>query len=227
MVENSKDRIADDIKTSLDKIVPQDDAKERMYENILTKAAKKEKSRNKYISSLKYALPVAACLCVVVGYFAYSFGKKGDDIGNDSGYYESSADYTEGAVMGGNPFSDVDDAKKFLSIGIDIDAPDGAEDVSYSIIDENIADISFMLDGHSYIFRASYQGGDFTGIYGEEKSSEIIDAKSNACLYIIEDEFGSSYKVYWTDGSINFYLINSDGADEDDVRRVAAELINR
>lgn len=230
MMENSKDKFEGDIKKSLDKIVPQDNAKERMYENILAKAAKKEKKHSKCGSGsmLKFALPVAACVCVVAGYSAYNIGKNNANFGNDKGYYgESSADYTEGVVMGGSPFSDVDDAQEFHSIGIDIDAPDGAEDVSYSIIDGSIASISFIVDGHNYIFRASYQSGDFTGLYGEEKTSKIIDAKNTARLYVIEDSLGRSYKVYWTDGSINFYLINSDGADEDDVRGVAAELIAR
>ena len=226
MVDNSKDRIAEDVKKSLDKIVPQTGKKEQMYENILAKAAEKEKSHNKYAGLLKYSLPIAACLCVAAGCAAFGFGRGKADLKPDESYYsESSDDYMEGAVMGGNPFSDADDAKAFEELGIYIDAPDNAKDVIYSIIDGDIANISFMVDGHSYIFRASYQSGDFTGLYGEEKSSELIDAQSSACLYIIEDESGSGIKVHWTDGSVNYYLVNTDGADEAAVKKVASELI--
>lgn len=226
MVENSKDRIAEDIKNSLDKIVPQTGKREQMYENILAKAAEKEKSHNKYAGLLKYSLPIAACLCVAAGCIALGFSRGKAGLQPDESYYgESSDEYMEGPVMGGNPFSDVDSAEAFEKLGIYIDTPENAEDVIYSIIDGDIANISFMVDGHSYTFRASYQSGDFTGLYGEEKSSENIDAQSSACLYIIEDEFGSSIKVHWTDGSVNYYLVNTDGADEVAVKGVAAELI--
>lgn len=220
------DKFNSDIKKSIDRIVPQTGKKEQMYENILAKAEKKKKNSNRYANVLKYSLPIAACLCVAVGCIAFGYGRGRGNTVPDNGYYgESNEEYAEGAVMGGNPFSDVDGATDFEELGIYIDAPDGAENVSYSIIDGEIADINFALRGHSYELRASQQSGDFTGLYGEEKSSEIIDAKSNACLYLIEDEFVSCYKVHWTDGSVNYYLVNLDGADEDEVRAVAAELI--
>lgn len=229
MKEASNDRFADDVKESIEGITPRDGGKERMYDNILRKAEKERRYRGRMDGVLRYAMPVAACLCVVIAGAVYGINKNNNAGLGDAGTLNATSEQNIGdeIVMGGNPFADVDGADAFWELGINLDAPSGAENISYSIIDGEIAHISFELDGHEYILRASYQSGDFTGIYGEEMSAEIIDAKSSACLYVIEDRDKNYIKVHWSDGKINYYLANTDGADEEAVKNISIELIDR
>lgn len=199
-----------------------------MFDNILKKAEKRQNRGAWKDMALRYALPVAACLCVVIAGAVYSINKDNAHSGNTGNInVTTEKSFDDEIVMGGNPFSDVDGSEAFLELGIDADAPENAENISYSIIDGEIANISFELDGHEYILRASYQSGDFTGIYGEEISAEIIDAKSSACLYVIADRDKNYIKVHWSDGRINYYLANTDGADAEAVKNISIELIDR
>lgn len=57
-----------------------------------------------------------------------------------------------------------------------IDAPEGAENVRYSVISDLIGQVHFTLDGTEYCFRASEQMEDISGVYGpfEETVNQII-----------------------------------------------------
>lgn len=228
MKEDSNDMLTEDVRASIEKIVPRDGGRERMYDNILKKAEKRQKHGTGQDMALRYALPVAACLCIVIAGAVYGINKDNTHSGNTGNINVTTEEsFDDENVMGGNPFSNVDGSEAFLELGIDADAPENAENVSYSIIDGEIADISFELDGHEYLFRASYQSGDFTGIYGEEISAEIIDAQSSACLYVVSDGIKNYTKVHWSDGRVNYYLANMDGADKDTVKDIALGLTDK
>lgn len=149
-----------------------------MYQNILEKAqGEKEKAAQKKSPAkiLRIAIPAAACLCIAVWGITHTnfFGSS------------PAASLTEDlGVQGANPFLEVSSAEEFKKIGIDIEAPEGAENISYAIISGNIASISYDKDGDSYTFRASEQSGDFSGIYGEVISSEPLDSESGAVLTV-------------------------------------------
>lgn len=93
----------------------------------------------------------------------------------------------------------------------------GAEEVSYFIIDGEIAEIRFTLDGKSYLARATAQTGDFSGLYGQESDPETVDAATNAVLVSVDTDTAVYQKITWTDGKINYCLYGTDGADKDQV----------
>ena len=199
------------IKESIDAIEPEAGAKERMYQNIMKKAQqaapveKPAEPKKKPIKFVRYALPIAACLClVVIGVAKLLPGNT--PVQPDESY-----------VQGGNPFVEVESADDFKALSITLDAPDGAEDVSYAIIDGEIAEVRFTLKGKSYMARASAQEGDFSGLNGTESDAETVDAKTNAVRVSVDVGTGVYQKISWTNGKINCCLYGTDGADKDQV----------
>lgn len=100
------------IKDSIDNIEPASGAKERMYRNIMKKAAqaapeeKPAEPKKKPIPFVRYALPIAACLCLmVIGVAKFLPGI-------------TPAGPGESTVLGGSPFVEVKmrkHSKRFLS----------------------------------------------------------------------------------------------------------------
>ena len=206
------------IKESINAIEPEVGAKERMYQNIMKKAqqaAPAEKSaepKKKPIPFVRYALPIAACLCLVmIGVAKFLPGN-------------TPMRPDESNVQGGNPFVEVENAEAFKALSVTLDAPEGAQETSYAIIDGKIAEIQFELDGKSYLARASAQEGDFSGLNGEDRSQETIDAKNNAVLTEVQTDLQTYYKIVWTNGKINHCLYGTDGADKSQVLAVYESL---
>ena len=197
------------IQESIDAIEPEAGAKERMYQNILKKSAEPKK---KVIPFVRYALPIAACLCLVVVGVAKFF--------SDSMPTQPGGDNVQIA----NPFVEAENAEAFRELSITLDAPDEAQDVSYAVIDGEIAEIRFTLNGKSYLARASAQEGDFSGLYGQESGTETVDAKTNAILVRVDLDAGVYQKITWTNGKINYCLYGTDGADKSQVLTVYESL---
>lgn len=207
------------VQKAIDTIEPAAGAKERMLANIQRKAAlqtppesKKTQTKKPSVLSLrKWALPVAACLAIaVIGAAALpNILKPGSD--------PNIVSQTET----GNPFVEVDGADAFeRQLGIRIDAPDGAEDISYHIIDGKIADVDFAKGNHRYNLRASKENDDFSGLYGTEAKTEPLDSEKNVLLTVIQDEDDFFTKITWADNGVNYILSNTDGASENDLKAV-------
>ena len=174
------------IKEAIDTIEVDQYQKNRMYNNILEKANKK-KHNSINPSLLRYGLSfccllILACIIIVPKLT------------------------TEESILSGNPFMEVDGPKDFKDIGINIDAPENATDKNYIIIDEQIAYITFKVDGIDYEIKTSQQQGDFTGINGTIAKQESIDSKYNAVLYIINTDTTTYQLINWTNGKVSFNL---------------------
>ena len=202
------------IKDAIGAIQPEPGAKERMYQNIRKKARQTEPAQPKRspIRFVRYALPVAACFCLLaVGAVRLFPGSTPVQPG-------------ESYVQGGNPFVEVENADAFKALSITLDAPENAREVSYAVIDGEIAEIRFVLDGKSYLVRASAQEGDFSGLNGPETGAETVDAKRNAVLVQVDTGIEIYQKITWTNGKINYCLYGDDGADKDQVLAVYEAL---
>lgn len=201
------------IKNSIDNIEPESGAKERMYQNILKKAAKAEKTKMSPAKIARIALPIAACVCIVI--LGVTRLMPGSGV----------VDNPEGStVLGGNPYVEVDDATAFAPLGISVDAPEDALDKSYAIIGGDIAEVDFSLDGHFYRLRAS-KSGDISGVNGEIISREPIENGGDAELITIKINGGGECRlVEWASDGINFSLSNSDGAAGCELRAVLEKI---
>lgn len=81
-----------------------------------------------------------------------------------------------------NPIVNVDSAEAFAGTGVSIDAPVDAGDVSYSIIDGTLAQVSFTYDSLEYIYRASASATDIDGIYYNKRPNTCLALYATALM---------------------------------------------
>lgn len=124
-------------------------------------------------------------------------------------------------VMVGSPFEDVQSAADFEKLGFTIDAPENSKDVSYRILDSEIAQVTFTLDGHSYTYRASMLDGNFSGDTEEAVGSASLNAEYDAVLDRLSP---AGWRAHWSRDTINCYLTNFDGAGEETITAVVNKL---
>ena len=225
-----------EVKTAFDRIEPESGAQERMYANILKKAAAQRAAAPEENADAPAAesnaspktvpLParrptprwkrysaMAACLALVttltIGFLHPFFA--GDSEGN------------EPPVLGGSPFGDVQSAADFEEkLGFVIDAPEGAENVTYCIYDGEIARVDFTLDGRGYTYEAAKLDGNFSRADGEAVGSTALNAEYGATLDRVSLD---TWRAHWNRDDVSYYLTNFDGAEESAITEIADTLM--
>ena len=225
-----------EVKKAFNAIEPEDGTRERMYANILKKAAAQRAAAPEENADAPAAesnaspktvpLParrptprwkrysaMAACLALVttltIGFLHPFFA--GDSEGN------------EPPVLGGSPFEDVQSAADFEEkLGFVIDAPEGAENVTYCIYDGEIACVDFTLDGHEYTYEAAKLDGNFSRAEGEAVGSTALNAEYGAVLDRVSLD---TWRAHWNRDDVSYYLTNFDGAEESAITEIADTLM--
>lgn len=225
-----------EVKKAFNAIEPEDGTRERMYANILKKAAAQRAAAPEENADAPAAesnaspktvpLParrptprwkrysaMAACLALVttltIGFLHPFFA--GDSEGN------------EPPVLGGSPFEDVQSAADLEEkLGFVIDAPEGAENVTYCIYDGEIACVDFTLDGHEYTYEAAKLDGNFSRAEGEAVGSTALNAEYGAVLDRVSPDI---WRAHWSRDGVSCYLTNFDGAEESAITEVASALM--
>ena len=225
-----------EVKKAFNAIEPEDGTRERMYANILKKAAAQRAAAPEENADAPAAesnaspktvpLParrppprwkrysaMAACLALVttltIGFLHPFFA--GDSEGN------------EPPVLGGSPFEDVQSAADLEEkLGFVIDAPEGAENVTYCIYDGEIACVDFTLDGHEYTYEAAKLDGNFSRAEGEAVGSTALNAEYGAVLDRVSPD---TWRAHWNRDDVSYYLTNFDGAEESAITEIADTLM--
>lgn len=225
-----------EVKKAFNAIEPEDGTRERMYANILKKAAAQRAAAPEENAdapaaesnaSPKTVPPparrptprwkrysaMAACLALVttltIGFLHPFFA--GDSEGN------------EPPVLGGSPFGDVQSAADFEEkLGFVIDAPEGAENVTYCIYDGEIARVDFTLDGRGYTYEAAKLDGNFSRADGEAVGSTALNAEYGATLDRVSLD---TWRAHWNRDDVSYYLTNFDGAEESAITEIADTLM--
>lgn len=225
-----------EVKKAFNAIEPEDGTRERMYANILKKAAAQRAAAPEENADAPAAesnaspktvpLParrptprwkrysaMAACLALVttltIGFLHPFFA--GDSEGN------------EPPVLGGSSFGDVQSAADFEEkLGFVIDAPEGAENVTYCIYDGEIARVDFTLDGRGYTYEAAKLDGNFSRADGEAVGSTALNAEYGATLDRVSLD---TWRAHWNRDDVSYYLTNFDGAEESAITGVADTLM--
>lgn len=217
------------IKKSIEDIIPENGAEERMYRNILRKA-ESEKSHGGKIIYTRFA--AAAAACVVIAIAAIYAVRTNDDIvkpmpsesittiSTESTYTDfsdnlppSNDNNEQGDLMAGNPFAQeytIDDIRNW---GIECVLPENAEEETFIIFDDTLAEVKFVLDGHAFNYTFSDKGGDLSGIYDETENIQNIDGDVGT----LETTKSGYYKAFWSGEKYFYCLSNMDGAEESDV----------
>lgn len=214
-----------EVKNAFDHIEPESGAQERMYANILKKAAAQKEDQNaeenieekqptvqkhKTIPMWRRWGSLAACLAIVIvaGFtFPHFFDRSESD---------------NPPVFVGAPFEDVDGPEGFEKLGFTIDAPEGAENVTYCIYDGEIARVDFTLDGHGYTYEAAKLDGNFSRVEGEAVGSTALNAEYGAVLDRVSPD---TWRAHWNRDDVSYYLTNFDGAEESAITEVANALM--
>lgn len=119
-----------------------------------------------------------------------------------------------------NPVVSVESAKEFETLKLRLEAPEGAEDVSYSIIDGKTAQIQFTLDDGEYTYRSARTESDIAGVYEErvgEPVTEIVEV-SKAKTEVKTQNTASGYKTaLWFWGEAQYSLFCRTASVEDQV----------
>ena len=124
-----------------------------------------------------------------------------------------------------NPFVAVESAEVFeTELGIHLDAPKGASNVEYSIMDGRMANVHFEAGEHAYVLRAADGTEDIAGLYGEEVKTVTVEDDNKAVLTVIESGSDRFVRVIWFEGDRQFALTNTDGASEEEVLAVYRPL---
>lgn len=214
-----------EIKRAFDEIEPEAGARERMYANILEKTARMEsgiveqpvKDTDSETTPKRRPLPMwrrwgslAACLAIVIA------------IGAALPRFFDRTEPDDPPVMVGSPFEDVDGPEGFEKLGFAIDAPEGAEDVTYCVYDGTIAWVDFTLDGHEYSYEAARLDGNFSRADGEAMGSVSLNAAYDATLDRLSPD---TWRAHWSRDGVSYYLTNFDGAEEADITAAANTLM--
>ena len=214
-----------EVKRAFDGIEPETGAQERMYANILKKAAaQKEQHPEEKMAAEVKQFPkkrragstwrrwgsLAACLVLVLA------------AGVVLPRIMDQGELSDPPVLGGSPFEDVSGPEGFEKLGFAIDAPEGAEDLYYCIYDGKIARVDFTLDGHGYTYEAAKLDGNFSRAEGEAVGSTALNAEYGATLDRLSPD---TWRAHWSRDGVSCYLTNFDGAEEGDVTAVAQVLM--
>lgn len=214
-----------EMKKAFDAVEPESGAKERMYANILKKAAAQKvvqvpesaPAEEKSAPKKRHSAParqrwgsLAACLALVaaIGFALPKLIQRTEPDGPP--------------VMVGSPFEDVQSAVDFEKLGFTIDAPTNAENVTYCIYDGQIARVDFTLSGHEYTYEAAQIDGNFSRAEGDAVGSVSLNAKYNAILDRLSSD---SWRAHWSHDTVSYYLTNFDGAGEEAITAVVNALL--
>lgn len=126
-----------------------------------------------------------------------------------------------------NPMQEVDGPGEFETIGVHMVAPAGAKDLKCFIINGEVADMQFTMDGVSYTWRASDTAEDFAGIFErfEEEilTEEYVDGSLSAQIEIRTTESGGRL-ASWAWGSARYTLYTPNGIADTVIKDMALTL---
>ena len=140
-----------------------------------------------------------------------SYETNADNYGTVTGVYiEENGQQTGGTP---NPFSKVENNEVFNEeIGINIDAPEGATNIEYSIYSNEIAQINYDLGETRFVLRASKTigGQELSGNHGDFEIISLTTKYENVTVTIdaVEIEDGSAFATSTVETMDNdtFYL---------------------
>lgn len=208
-----------EIKKALEEIEPAPGAQERMYQNILRKAAEQQAApKEDNITAFparknpqwKRWGSLAACLVLVL-----AAGLLLPRLRN------SNIEPPDPPVLGNSPYEDVAGPEDLAKLGFTIAAPAGAEDLYYCIYDGEIARVDFTLNGCEYTYEAAQLSGNFSRLQGEADSTSSLDAAVHATLDHLAD---GSWRAHWQQDELSFYLTSST-ATEEEITAVVLSLL--
>ncbi len=127
-----------------------------------------------------------------------------------------------------NPMAEGKDVLAFEAIGVHMVLPEGAEDTSFFIINQEVADARFSLDGVAYTYRASDTAEDFAGIFERFKDEAIsrnYDYGETSLEVLIKTTDSGGRLASWEWGSTKYTLYTAAQVDDDTITDLTMHLV--
>ena len=208
----------EEFRQAVDSIPVGEEARLRMYRRIEEKAAGRRPSAfGQFLRVLRVALPAAACFCLLLfGLFRLLPVEESPSWEGYTGVY-----------------SEVEDAAAFAGLSVLLDAPEGAQDVRYAILDEQVACVDFRLDGIRYTLHAwaenstpSSAGVCLLTKQGSVAQDRTLDGTEDAHLITEQEGEQTCYKAMYQEKGVAYCLLSVDKhANEETLGSLARRLI--
>jgi hypothetical protein len=119
-----------------------------------------------------------------------------------------------------NPIVEVTGSEDFAPLGVSITAPEGAENVTYSIIADVTAQINFTLEGRAYTYRAAKTTDDISGVYetfDETQETFDLDAADFSVSVLVRTISGGADGALatWSLDEVSYSLYSADDSTID------------
>ena len=127
-----------------------------------------------------------------------------------------------------NPMAEVKDVLAFEAIGVHMVLPEGAEDTSFFIINQEVADAQFTLDGVAYTYRASDTAEDCAGIFERFKDEAIAqnyDYGETSLEVLIKTTDSGGRLASWEWGSTKYTLYTAAQVDDETITDLTMNLV--
>lgn len=141
---------------------------------------------------------------------------------------ETTAESGTGTTEQPNPMVEVKDVLAFEAIGVHMVMPEGAEETSFFIINQEVADAQFTLDGVAYTYRASDTAEDFAGIFERFKDEAIAqnyDYGDTSLEVLIKTTDSGGRLAAWEWGSTKYTLYTAAQVDDDTITDLTMNLV--
>lgn len=127
-----------------------------------------------------------------------------------------------------NPYVEQEKAEDLGAVEVTMDAPEEASDVSYYIIDDEIAEIDFTLDENKYTYRGAAHAEDFAGIFEEfeEDVAALSDCGADEDL-IVKTTVSGGRLASWSKNGAKYTLYTPASVADEDMFTLCIELIGK
>lgn len=126
-----------------------------------------------------------------------------------------------------NPMAEMEGPEDFEKIGVHMVAPSDGSDLRCFIINGEVAEMQFTIDGTAYTWRASDTAQDFAGIFERFKeeviTEEYTDGSHTAQIEIKTTDSGGRL-ASWSWGSTKYTLYTSNEVTDAVIRDLALKL---
>lgn len=136
----------------------------------------------------------------------------------------------EGQTQMPNPIVDVENEAAFEALGVKLSAPEGASDVVYQIISDEIAQIVFTFDGTEYSARGAKDtvDSDIAGVYSEFEETELgidVDAANGGVHITVKTTTeGGSRLASWSANGCVYTLFTETAVSDDAITAVSTAV---
>ena len=119
------------------------------------------------------------------------------------------------------PLKVLESPEPFLDIGVFVDAPQDAKDVSYSILEGDIAEIDFTYHEVQYVLRGSVTDKqlDFDINDDYDITEDTIDNSERQA--VIKNTVGGLRACFWRFNDANYVLMSRQNVDKDEFTKLS------